>query len=154
MGNYTKGENDFILLKTQKESTTAYIYETEEIKEILDKLKTYIFDYKGRTCLKAGEYRINLDNLDNDPQYNEAIKLIAEKANLNRNWDYKDAQDRPLSNPKYKIISSHCARHTFATIMRAKGYGADKVCWLLGHVDDTMVKSVYAHNDDKLKKRY
>ena len=150
MGNYTKDENNYILLKTQKESTTAYIYETEEIKEILDKLKTYIFDYKGRTCLKAGEYRINLDNLDNDPQYNEAIKLIAEKANLNRNWDYKDAQDRPLSNPIYKIISSHCARHTFATIMRGKGYPADKVCWLLGHVDDTMVKQVYAHNDNKL----
>jgi hypothetical protein len=150
MGNYTKDKNNLIQLKTQKESTTAYIYETEEIKEILDKLKSYIFDYKGRTCLKAGEYRINLDNLDNDPQYNEAIKLIAEKANLNRNWDYKDAQDRPLSNPKYKIISSHCARHTFATIMRDKGYPADKVCWLLGHVDDTMVKAVYAHNDNKL----
>lgn len=150
MGNYTKDENNYILLKTQKESTPAYIYETEEIKEILDKLKTYIFDYKGRTCLKAGEYRINLDNLDNDPQYNEAIKLIAEKANLNRNWNYKDAQDRPLSNPIYKIISSHCARHTFATIMRYKGYPADKVCWFLGHADDTMVKQVYAHNDEKL----
>lgn len=150
MGNYTKGENDFILLKTQKESTTAYIDETEEVKEILDKLNTHIIDYKGKTCLKAGEYRINLDNLDNDPQYNEAIKLIAEKANLNRIWKYKDAQDRPLSNPKYKIISSHCARHTFATIMRAKGYTADKVCWMLGHADDTMVKQVYAHNDEKL----
>lgn len=150
MGNYTKDENNYILLKTQKESTTAYIYETEEIKEILDKLKTYIIDYKGKTCLKVGEYRINLYNIDNDPQYNEAIKLIAEKANLNRNWDYKDAKDRPLSNPIYKIISSHCARHTFATIMRDKGYAADKVCWMLGHVDDTMVKQVYAHNDDKL----
>ena len=150
MGNYTKNEDNYILLKTQKESTTAYIYETEKIKEILDKLKTHIIDYKGKTCLKAGEYRINLDNLDNDPQYNEAIKLIAEKANLNRNWDYKDAQDRPLSNPIYKIISSHCARHTFATIMRDKGYPADKVCWLLGHADDTMVKQVYAHNDEKL----
>ena len=150
MGNYTKDEDNLILLKTQKESTPAYIYETEEIKKILDKLKSYIFDYKGRTCLKAGEYRINLDNLDNDPQYNEAIKLIAKKANLNRIWTYRDAQDRPLSNPIYKIISSHCARHTFATIMRGKGYPADKVCWLLGHVDDTMVKAVYAHNDNKL----
>ena len=150
MGNYTKDENNYILLKTQKESTPAYIYETEEVKKILDKLKSYIFDYKGRTCLKAGEYRINLDNLDNDPQYNEAIKLIAKKANLNRIWTYRDAQDRPLSNPIHKIISSHCARHTFATIMRAKGYPADKVCWLLGHVDDTMVKAVYAHNDNKL----
>lgn len=150
MGNYTKDEDNLILLKTQKESTPAYIYETEEIKKILDKLNTHIFDYKGRTCLKAGEYRINLDNLDNDPQYNEAIKLIAKKANLNRIWTYRDAQDRPLSNPKYKIISSHCARHTFATIMRAKGYGADKVCWMLGHADDTMVKQVYAHNDEKL----
>lgn len=150
MGNYTKDEDNLILLKTQKESTPAYIYETEEIKKILDKLKSYIFDYKGRTCLKAGEYRINLDNLDNDPQYNEAIKLIAKKANLNRIWTYRDAQDRPLSNPIHKIISSHCARHTFATIMRAKGYPADKVCWLLGHVDDTMVKAVYAHNDNKL----
>lgn len=150
MGNYTKDEDNLILLKTQKESTPAYIYETEEIKKILDKLKSYIFDYKGRTCLKAGEYRINLDNLDNDPQYNEAIKLIAEKANLNRIWTYRDAQDRPLSNPIHKIISSHCARHTFATIMRAKGYPADKVCWLLGHADDTMVKQVYAHNDEKL----
>ena len=34
--------------------------------------------------------------------------------------------------------------------MRAKGYTADKVCWMLGHADDTMVKQVYAHNDEKL----
>ena len=34
--------------------------------------------------------------------------------------------------------------------MRDKGYPADKVCWLLGHADDTMVKQVYAHNDEKL----
>ena len=34
--------------------------------------------------------------------------------------------------------------------MRAKGYTADKVCWMLGHTDDTMVKQVYAHNDEKL----
>ncbi|MFB9896444.1 tyrosine-type recombinase/integrase [Hallella seregens] len=45
----------------------------------------------------------------------------------------------------------HMARHTFATIMREKGYDADVVCIMLGHADDTMVKEVYAHNDDTLK---
>ena len=35
--------------------------------------------------------------------------------------------------------------------MRDKGFEADEVCIMLGHADDTMVKQVYAHNDDNIK---
>lgn len=150
VGNYTVKEG-FIHLLTQKEKIEAFFPETEDIKNELNRLKGFIYERKGFCCLRAGAYKINIDKIDGDPQYNTAIKYIAEKANLNRIWTYKDAQDRPLSNPIHKLLSSHCARHTFATIMRAKGYKADEVCLMLGHSDDTMVNQVYAHNDEIIK---
>ena len=151
IGNYTKDEKGFIHLNTKKENITAYFYETENVKLLMDKLCPLIYIKKGKHLIKTGDTEINIDNLDKGGLYNNAIKEIAKKANLNRIWEYKDSKGTPVSAPIYEIISSHCARHSFATIMRNKGYEADEVCLMLGHADDTMVKEVYAHNDDKIK---
>ena len=151
MGNYTKDKDNNIHLETKKENITAYFPVTDTIKQLLDKLCPLVYNKGILHFIKTGNTDINIDNLDKGSLYNNAIKNIAKKANLNRERKYKDPSGKEISEPIYKIISSHCARHTFATIMRDKGFEADEVCIMLGHADDTMVKQVYAHNDDNIK---
>ena len=151
IGKYTTDEKNFIHLETKKENITAYFPATDTIKQLLDKLCPLVYSKGELHFIKTGNTDININNLDKGSLYNNAIKKIAKKANLNRERKYKDPSGKEISNPIYKIISSHCARHTFATIMRAKGFEADEVCIMLGHADDTMVKQVYAHNDDNIK---
>ena len=150
MGNYTKDKDNNIHLETKKENITAYFPATDTIKQLLDKLCPLVYSKGELHFIKTGNTDINIDNLDKGSLYNNAIKNIAKKANLNRERKYKDPSGKETSKPIHKIISSHCARHTFATIMRDKGFEADEVCIMLGHADDTMVKQVYAHNDEKL----
>ena len=151
IGKYTTDEKNFIHLETKKENITAYFPATDTIKQLLDKLCPLVYSKGELHFIKTGNTDININNLDKGSLYNNAIKKIAKKANLNRERKYKDPSGKEISNPIYKIISSHCARHTFATIMRDKGFEADEVCIMLGHADDTMVKQVYAHNDDNIK---
>lgn len=158
MGNYNTYNEDgeeLIRLKTKKENITAFFPAIDTIKQLLGKLQPLVYtkdDNDNIHIIKTGDTDIiNIDNLDDGSLYNNAIKEIAKKANLNRIWEYKDAKGNSKSEPIHKIISSHCARHTFATIMRDKGYKSDFVCIMLGHVDDTMVNQVYGHNDDNIK---
>lgn len=151
IGKYTTDEKNFIHLETKKENITAYFPATDTIKQLLDKLCPLVYSKGELHFIKTGNTDINIDNLDKGSLYNNAIKNIAKKANLNRERKYKDPSGKETSKPIHKIISSHCARHTFATIMRNKGFEADEVCIMLGHADDTMVKQVYAHNDDNIK---
>lgn len=153
IGKYTTDEKNFIHLETKKENITAYFPATDTIKQLLDKLCPLVYSKGELHFIKTGNTDININNLDKGSLYNNAIKKIAKKANLNRERKYKDPSGKEISNPIYKIISSHCARHTFATIMRDKGFEADEVCIMLGHADDTMVKQVYAHNDDNIKNK-
>lgn len=151
IGKYTTDEKNFIHLETKKENITAYFPATDTIKQLLDKLCPLVYSKGELHFIKTGNTDINIDNLDKGSLYNNAIKNIAKKANLNRERKYKDPSGKETSKPIHKIKSSHCARHTFATIMRDKGFEADEVCIMLGHADDTMVKQVYAHNDDNIK---
>lgn len=151
IGKYTTDEKDFIHLKTKKENITAFFPATDIIKQLLGKLQPLVYTKGELHFIKTGDTEINIDNLDDGSLYNNAIKEIAEKANLNRIWKYKDAKGNSKSEPIHKIISSHCARHTFATIMRDKGFEADEVCIMLGQADDTMVNQVYGHNDGNIK---
>ena len=154
IGNYNTDIEDgeeLIRLKTKKENTTAHFPATNDVKQLLGKLQPLVYTKGELHFIKTGDTEINIDNLDDGSLYNNAIKEIAEKANLNRIWEYKDAKGNSKSEPIHKIISSHCARHTFATIMRDKGYKSDFVCIMLGHADDTMVNQVYGHKDDNIK---
>ena len=154
IGNYNTDIEDgeeLIRLETKKENTTAHFPATNDVKQLLGKLQPLVYTKGELHFIKTGDTEINIDNLDDGSLYNNAIKEIAEKANLNRIWKYKDAKGNSKSEPIHKIISSHCARHTFATIMRDKGYKSDDVCIMLGHADDTMVNQVYGHNDDNIK---
>lgn len=138
-----------VRLGTKKESTTSYFIENEETDYFFNKYKDRIYTEGDQTFIKRdGTVALNVSTIEDSQLYNKSLRQIAEKAKLDRIWEYKDAQGRPLTAPIYQILSSHVGRHTFATIMRAKGYNLDEVCLMLGHSSEDMVKEVYAHNDE------
>lgn len=143
-----KGQT-IVRLKTKKEKTTSYFIENEETDRFFSKYKDRIYTKNGQTFIRReGREDLNVSTIEENHLYNDALKQIAKKAELNRKWNYKDAQGRDLSLPIHQLLTSHDARHTFATIMRAKGYELNEVCLMLGHSSEDMVKDVYAHNDD------
>lgn len=50
-----------------------------------------------------------------------------------------------------KVITTHCARHTFGTLCRAKGISTDITAKFMGH-KNTKITEVYIKHDDELLK--
>ncbi|AKU68624.1 tyrosine-type recombinase/integrase [Prevotella fusca] len=90
---------------------------------------------------------------NNNSYYNHAIKEITRLAGIDRQITYRNAQDKEITEPAYNKISSHCARHTFITQKLNEGISPDKLCYLTGHTDDNMIKTIYTHltTSDKIK---
>ena len=111
----------------------------------------YIRTFIGRYS-KVG-FSLNLDKLDDGKFYNYAIKMLAKLAGIDREITYRNAQDEEITEPAYLKLSSHCARHTFITQKLNEGVSPDKLCYLTGHTDDNMIKTIYSHltSTDKAK---
>lgn len=103
----------------------------------------YIKTFIGRYS-KVG-FSLNLDKLDDGKFYNYAIKMLAKLAGIDREITYRNAQDEEVTEPAYLKLSSHCARHTFITQKLNEGVSPDKLCYLTGHTDDNMIKTIYSH---------
>ena len=82
-----------------------------------------------------------------------AIRKLCKLAGIDRIITYRNPQDEECKQPVYEKITSHDARHTFITIMLKKGFAPDRLCWMTGHRDDTMIKQIYSHltSNDKAK---
>lgn len=103
----------------------------------------YIKTFIGRYS-KVG-FSLNLDKLDDGKFYNYAIKMLAKLAGIDREITYRNAQDEEITEPAYLKLSSHCARHTFITQKLNENITPDKLCYLTGHTDDNMIKTIYSH---------
>ena len=88
--------------------------------------------------------------------YNRRIKVIAKLAGLNREITYvgqRGEEKFTEVDPLYKVISSHCARHTFITnCIREKGLTPDKIIMMTGHTDTKMIENTYANLTKEDKK--
>lgn len=92
------------------------------------------------------KFLIDVAKLDNNNSYyNYAIKMLAKLAGIDREITYRNAQDEEITEPAYLKLSSHCARHTFITQKLNEGVSPDKLCYLTGHTDDNMIKTIYSH---------
>ena len=129
-------------VKTKKSQGKEYALIVED-----DYIRTFIERYS-----KAG-FSLNLDKLDDGKFYNYAIKMLAKLAGIDREITYRNAQDEEVTEPAYLKLSSHCARHTFITQKLNEGVSPDKLCYLTGHTDDNMIKTIYSHltSTDKAK---
>ena len=121
-------------VKTKKSQgkECALIVEDEYIRTFIDRYS------------KVG-FNLNLDKLDDGKFYNYAIKMLAKLAGIDREITYRNAQDKEVTEPAYLKLSSHCARHTFITQKLNEGVSPDKLCYLTGHTDDNMIKTIYSH---------
>ena len=143
-GDYTEttyNGSTYFEIKTKKSGykQSAFIRKTATVERFLE---TY----------KNG-FSVNIDILDNsNSYYNLAIRKLCLLANINRVIEYSDSKGVSHKEPLYYKITSHDARHTFITNMIIKGFSPEVLCWLTGHNDDTMIKSIYTHlsKSDKL----
>ena len=122
-------------LKTKKSQgkECALIVEDEYIRTFIDKYNRV-------------KFLIDVAKLDNNNSYyNYAIKMLAKLAGIDREITYRNAQDEEITEPAYLKLSSHCARHTFITQKLNEGVSPDKLCYLTGHTDDNMIKTIYSH---------
>ena len=87
-------------------------------------------------------------------EYNNNIRSICKKAKLKRIIDWKDSRGEKHKSMLHEVVVSHCCRHTFITNEVKKGTPYDVLCQMTGHVDDKMIKNVYANltKEDKSNK--
>jgi len=84
---------------------------------------------------------------------NEALKVIGEKALINdmiEVFTYKNNQSVSEEIEKYKLITCHSARHTFATQSLSRGVPIEVVQQLMGH-SDIKTTQIYAKLVDEYK---
>ena len=84
---------------------------------------------------------------------NEALKEVAEQAGLDEPITYEENGIKQ-TQPLYKLLHTHTARHTFITILCRKGIPKETVIIATGHEDTRMIDKVYSHlnSKDKAKK--
>ena len=87
-------------------------------------------------------------------EYNNNIRSICKKAKLERIIDWKDSRGKKHKSNLYEVVVSHWCRHTFITNEVKKGTPCEVLCQMTGHVDDKMIKNVYANltKEDKSNK--
>ena len=84
---------------------------------------------------------------------NEALKEVAEQAGLDEPITYEENGIKQ-TQPLYKLLHTHTARHTFITILCRKGIPKETVIIATGYEDTKMIDKVYSHlnSKDKAKK--
>lgn len=84
---------------------------------------------------------------------NEALKEVAEQAGLDEPITYEENGIKQ-TQPLYKLLHTHTARHTLITILCRKGIPKETVIIATGHEDTKMIDKVYSHlnSKDKAKK--
>lgn len=94
---------------------------------------------------KAG-FDVDIDKLGSDNSYyNLAIRKICKLVKIDRIINYRNSQDIECNDIAYEIITNHDGRHTFITNKILEGVNPDKLCYLTGHTDDTMIREIYTH---------
>ena len=130
----------YIVLSTIKENIKAYVPLTPRMTMLLENVKAH-------KLVKPNEFEEKTKGKGNNT-YNEAIRRIAKKADLDREIVKINASQTEVRKPLYETITSHDARCTFITNMIKKGVSPDRLCKMTGHASDEMIKRVYAQLSD------
>jgi site-specific recombinase, phage integrase family len=113
-----------IILTTIKRNTIAYITETKEVTELLEKIRS---NKENETKNKK------------DKSLAHYLKVLFSRAFINRLT--------PSGKQLNDVISSHFARHTFVTIKLREGYTYEQVGKMIGD-SPLMIEKVYGHPTD------
>ena len=130
----------YIVLSTIKENIKAYVPMTPRMTMLMERVKAH-------KLVDPVEFEEKTKGKGNGT-YNEAIRRIAKKADLNREIVKINASQTEVRKPLYETITSHDARCTFITNMIKKGVSPERLCKMTGHASDEMIKRVYAQLSD------
>ena len=130
----------YIVLSTIKENIKAYVPLTPRMTMLLERVKAH-------ELVDPKEFEEKTKGKGNNT-YNEAIRRIAKKADLDREIVKINASQTEVRKLLYETITSHDARCTFITNMIKKGVSPDRLCKMTGHASDEMIKRVYAQLSD------
>ena len=100
-------------------------------------LETYAQDYKLLPVLSNQKYNDNLKDIARIAQINEMVETLIQK----------DGKLMVRAVPKWSLVSTHIARHTYATISLIKGVPLEIVSKALGHskLQTTMIYAKVAN---------
>lgn len=88
-----------------------------------------------------------------EKKYGRRIKKICETLGLKREIEYVKDRER-VKEPLCKVVSSHCARHTFIVHkLTAEHWTPEYLKYVTGHTDNKMIEKVYSKlsQEDKMK---
>ena len=125
-GHYIKGENNTLIVKTQKKKEIANVILDDTIKELI---ATYS-EYKI-----PGNFNDSLKSLFKDVLPKDIIKYEEQHG----------CKVESVTESLYNVISAHWARHTFITYRRICGDPINKIRQMVGHSIDKMINQVYSH---------
>lgn len=125
------------ILKGEYKLIDGYItYKTEKgnndgLEPYEGKIREYLEKYEGT-------------KLD-ERKYNNNLKVIAEKAEINREIEIITTNGETEIKKAYELISSHCARHTDITNRLRDGLSAEEVAQHTGHKTTKYIENTYSH---------
>ena len=143
MQKFFNGDNEM----DEEAGTISIIQQKTKARAIIPLLplaKEIISKYENRELLYYKERKSIV---------NEALKEVAEQAGLDEPITYEENGIKQ-TQPLYKLLHTHTARHTFITILCRKGIPKETVIIATGHEDTKMIDKVYSHlnSKDKAKK--
>ena len=133
------GTLEYIPTKTIEESQkTIVVPLNKTAKEILEKYK----DYEGKQLLP----------FITSQKYNDAIKVIFEKAGITRNVTWLNPlTGKEEKKPIHKLASSHMARRTFVGNLYKQVLDPNIVASMSGHAEGSRAFSRYREIDREIK---
>lgn len=132
-------EHNTITIIQKKTNTKAVIPILPIARELIEKYKEKELKYYN-------------EKSRNTP--NKTIKLLLKLIGcFDEEITYQE-NGKTITEPLYKLVHTHTARHTFITIMCRKGVPKDTVILATGHENTKMIDEVYTHltQKDKAKK--
>jgi len=125
-GEYSKGLNNTLIVKTKKTKETANVILTNDIQQLIEK-------YDGYTIPSS---------------FNDNLKVLFKNILPNDKIEYDQQKGRTVEHVTteiYNVISAHWGRHSFITYCVIKGMSKDQIKSMVGHADETMINQVYGH---------
>lgn len=125
-GEYSKGMNNTLIIKTKKTKETANVILTSEITRLIEKYEAYTIP----------------------SSFNDNLKALFKSILPNDTTEYDQQKGRTVEHVTteiHNIISAHWARHSFITYCVIQGMDKDQIKSMVGHADETMINTIYGH---------
>lgn len=151
--NIVKEDKEILKIRTQKKSTFATLYLNEKLpfrkEETALTLLQQVRGYNYKFCSKEAWCKTTV---------NKQLKVIAKKANLDRDIQETGADGITITDKVFNLISSHWGRSTMIKREVLKGTPKDIIKMRSGHTNDAMIdryaKFTQEEKEDYLKSFY